>query len=738
VLSDARAETPSGGVRVEDVSKVYRRGTEEVHALRNVTLDLEPGTLTVVLGPSGGGKSTLLHLLGGMDRPTSGSVTAWGRRLDTLSPGELSAYRRQGVGFVFQSFHLLPSLTAWQNVELPLMLAGVARAERQSRARKLLEAVGLGDRLHHKPGQLSGGQLQRVAIARALALDPPLILADEPTGNLDTVVGREIVDLLKKLAHEEGRTVVVVTHNEEIAAEADRVVRLRDGRVVDDVRRSQGSGRNWSLRRVQALKPWDLVGMALGSVGRQATRAVLTGLGVAVGIGAMVLLMGLGAGIEAGALRSVNALGPLTAITVTPVSATRSGGLFGPSVATGAATPLTPAAVRRFKALPGVRAAYPSPAVVATVAVGPRSTTAAFLTLPPRRDFSIPDLLPQLAAGHYPVGPHALLLPGGLTAALFGTRSARAVVGRTVTLTPGAAAASVVGGATGVQAVTAPPTRFTIAGVTEAGADSAGYVPFPTAMAWLTRSAGHSGVTYPSVTVIARSADQVNRIARQIRRMGYGAETLGSVVHTVEQGFSAIETGLGAVGGISLVVAGLMIGVVTSMAVLQRRREIGILRALGATRTQVAGLFLTEAACIGLGGAVIGVALGDGVRSSTARPTRSAAASSFFPLGWCCWGLASGSWWDCWRRWCRPRTPPTCTRWTRCGRTDHRSVFGQRFALGVKEAVQARHLVEQGRPALQDAGRPFPYLPPFHRREPLKSGPGTEHGKVKRLSAPGG
>ena len=218
-------------VRTVGLARRYKMGDTFVDALRSVDLELGRGEFVALVGPSGSGKSTVLNLIGGLDRPTDGEVWIDGMELSGSDEKTLTRHRRQRVGFVFQSFNLLPRLTAEENVALPLMFGGMPEKERRARARELLERVGLGERLTHRPTQLSGGEQQRVAIARALVGQPALLLADEPTGNLDTTTGVEIMRLLKDLNQEHGLTLLVVTHDPEVAAFADRVVRLRDGQV---------------------------------------------------------------------------------------------------------------------------------------------------------------------------------------------------------------------------------------------------------------------------------------------------------------------------------------------------------------------------------------------------------------------------------------------------------------------------------------------------------------------------
>ena len=221
-------------VRTEQLTRRYVMGESVVTALEDVTLTIDEGQCASIMGPSGSGKSTLLHLLGGLDRPTSGQILFRGRRLAELSGDELAEYRRTGVGFVFQSFNLVPTLTAAGNVELPMTLAGVSKGERQKRAAELLERVGLTGRAGHRPSQLSGGEQQRVAVARALVNDPPMILADEPTGNLDSKTSKEILDLIRGL---EGKAIIIVTHDLELARNfASRTIRMLDGKVEADER----------------------------------------------------------------------------------------------------------------------------------------------------------------------------------------------------------------------------------------------------------------------------------------------------------------------------------------------------------------------------------------------------------------------------------------------------------------------------------------------------------------------
>ncbi len=229
-------------IRLLNVYKIYRVGQIDVPALKDINMEIRRGEYVAVMGPSGSGKSTLMNLIGCLDTPTSGEYYLDGVNVSELTDDELAHIRNRQIGFVFQTFNLLPRANAFRNVELPLIYAGVSPGKRREKAIATLEAVGLGDRADHKPSELSGGQRQRVAIARALINDPSIILADEPTGNLDSATGEEILRLFEQL-HNDGNTIIVVTHEESIAARAVRVIRLLDGKIISDTRnRVKSSG----------------------------------------------------------------------------------------------------------------------------------------------------------------------------------------------------------------------------------------------------------------------------------------------------------------------------------------------------------------------------------------------------------------------------------------------------------------------------------------------------------------
>jgi putative ABC transport system ATP-binding protein len=223
-------------IHAEDLWRTYQMGSEEIHALRGVSFDIQPGEYVAVMGPSGSGKSTLMNLIGCLDTPSKGKYVLRGKVVSEMNDDELAAIRNREIGFVFQTFNLLPRATALHNVELPLVYAGVPKEKRIELAKKSIAMVDLAERMMHKPNELSGGQRQRVAIARALVMNPSILLADEPTGNLDSATGEEIMKLFERL-HEQGHTIILVTHERDIADHAHRTIFIRDGKIESDERR---------------------------------------------------------------------------------------------------------------------------------------------------------------------------------------------------------------------------------------------------------------------------------------------------------------------------------------------------------------------------------------------------------------------------------------------------------------------------------------------------------------------
>lgn len=613
--------TPTGSAPLElsHIHKTYQQGDEQVEALKDVSFSLRAGTLVVILGPSGCGKSTLLHIMGGMDRASGGQVLVSGRDISSWSSDELSKYRRSDVGFVFQSYNLLPTQTAAENVMMPLWVAGCPKAERLEKALDLLQRVGLEGQAAKRVNHMSGGQAQRVAIARALAGDPRLVLADEPTGNLDSLTGTEVMGLLQSMAHEDGRCVVVVTHNEEFTLFADRVIRIRDGEIrSDEATAGDGGGLDEGDRSQDSMpgevaargnvKLGALLRMAWRNQASRKARGVLTAAGIAIGVALTVLLVGIGVGIKSTVVASVSSFGPLTMIDVSPPAP--SSALGGPGSSPPPGTTIGAHKLAVLAHMTQTRAAYVDPTFVDRATVGRASAAVAIATLPPARIRSVPGILPQLTAGTLPAGSGQVALPRKVAATLAGSsRSAAGLVGKTVTLVSEGEMGPVLGGAGSVNSPVGKPPVLTLVvkGIVKG---PTGFVTLPTATSWMASfQPPGQPPRYPGLAVVAKSVSGVSPIVAKARHMDLTVVSLEQTVKSISNGFKVIETALGAIGAIALVVAGLMIGVVMSMSVLERRREIGVLRAIGARRRDVSRLFLLQALLIGAAGGLAGVGL---------------------------------------------------------------------------------------------------------------------------------
>jgi len=353
-------------IKLVDICRQYHLGSTDVNALNNINLEISQGEFVALVGPSGSGKSTLLNLLGGLDRPTSGEIIVQENSLQQATEKELTAHRRYNVGFVFQSFNLLPTLTALENVALPLMLSGVGLTERSARAGELLKRVGLGHRLDHRPMEMSGGEQQRAAIARALVNNPKFVLADELTGNLDTSTGADVMSLLRELNTERGVTLIIVTHNPEVAAYADRIVHLRDGEISDvEIKNAVPTNLEVEITRVSqtsleldgGLSFKDLTRTAFENLRRRPVRNILTAAGILIGIITLVAMVSFGVGVQNEVNRNFEAIG-LENVFVSPSFPEQEGSL-DPFGLRQPEQPLTPDIVSQFRNMPEVGSVTP-------------------------------------------------------------------------------------------------------------------------------------------------------------------------------------------------------------------------------------------------------------------------------------------------------------------------------------------------------------------------------------------
>ncbi|MGA1858879.1 MacB family efflux pump subunit [Azospirillum sp. 11R-A] len=581
---------------LEDIRKTYATGGGvAVEVLRGVSLTVGAGEFVAIVGSSGSGKSTLMNILGGLDRPTSGSYRVNGRDVSELEGDERAALRRDGFGFVFQHYHLIPGTSALENVEMPGRYAGLPAAVRESRAAALLGRLGLAERRHHRPNQLSGGQQQRVSIARALMNGAPVILADEPTGALDSASGAEVVALLRELAAE-GRTIVLITHDRKVAEAADRVVEMRDGRIVSDSgrRASTAAPAPAPAERHTPASVWTSAGeaftAALRSLGANGFRTALTLLGIVIGVASVIALLAIGEGAKRAVMARVGALG----VNLVYVLA----GSGDPRLPT---TPLTEADGEAILRLPNVESVMPyldMPVMVRYRNIDHRTSglaTSASLPLTHRWPVALGSFF---TAADERAGAAVAVLGHNVAKRLF--PNGESPLGRHV------------------QVNNIP---FQVTGVMGQKGDLTGsqdtddwvFVPLSTGVQRL--------VGKPDLQLILVSVHTVGRIAetrdaiKALMTKRHGQEDfqirdVTARIRTATETQDTMTLLLGSAAVVTLLVGGIGVMNIMLVSVTERTREIGIRMAAGARAADIERQFLMEAALVaGLGG-LVGVALG--------------------------------------------------------------------------------------------------------------------------------
>lgn len=613
-LLRATSQMMSESIRLSALDRHFQRGDTVVKALRGLDLTIEQGEFIALVGPSGSGKSTLLNLLGGLDRPTAGELWLNGLPLHDAKAEERTRHRKERVGFVFQSFNLLPRLTALENVAVPLTLAGVPRASREEKARVLLERMGLADRLDHFPAEMSGGEQQRTAMARALIHQPDLILADEPTGNLDSVTGESIMNLLRELNREQGITLVVVTHDQNVADYAGRIVRLRDGQIVAvEERRQKSINPEPAVAEHNETRPGnsgsltfrDTVQSAVRNLGRRPVRNVLTAGGVLIGIITLVAMVSFGVGVQREVQRNFETVG-LENLFVTPQFEEADG--FDPFSQPEPRTPLTPDLVAQIAAIEDVASVTPSLSLPRgmdiELALGDRSlpvrvvdgATGPFRFGPPGRSTILAgsDLNAQESG--------ALLVAGLADQLLAADQTYEDLIGRPVILTltlPRGEAADFASVIVGVQDGFA--TRSLDLGLEERVAMRAWWFDDPDFL----QTDG-----YDQLIVQAADLATVPAVTAAIEELDLNVQSLEAILDVANQVLALLQALLGSVGALALLVAALGVANTMMMAIYERTREIGVLKALGGSAGEIRQLFTIEAGLIGLIGGISGLILG--------------------------------------------------------------------------------------------------------------------------------
>ena len=580
------------------VGRRYASGEAEVVALDEVTLDIAAGEFVAIIGQSGSGKSTLMNILGCLDRPTSGRYEVLGIDVATLDADALAALRRDAFGFVFQRYNLLSDANAAENVEIPAAYAGLSRHARHARAMQLLTRLGLGDRALHRPTQLSGGQQQRVAIARALMNDAPVLLADEPTGALDSHSGAEVLALLAQL-HAEGRTIVLITHEAGVAAHAERVIELHDGRVVRDERRQQIGVAGRTPRTLGAARPGALLAelgeaikMAARSMRSNLFRTALTLLGVVIGVAAVVAMLAIGAGSKQDVLDRIAAMGS-NQLSIRPgAPGVRGGG----DVAT-----LTLADAEAIQAVPNVTIVSPERSMGQILRAGNRDYRS-----------TVQGVWPVFATlRDWKTGQGSFITDDDLRG-----YAPVAVLGQTVATNLFPDDADPVG-----KSVLIRNVPFEVIGVlAPKGAagwggdqDDVALVPLSTGTMRLFGQPFLGGITVKvgDGERIAETEAEINALlVERHRTIDFQVRNTASLQEAVTATSDTLTALLGSVAAISLIVGGIGVMNIMLVSVTERTREIGIRMATGARRRDILLQFNTEALVVCGSGGLIGVALG--------------------------------------------------------------------------------------------------------------------------------
>ena len=592
-MSDSRSRPV---LKLEHSSRHYQSGDSVVKALDDVSLEIHAGEFVAIMGQSGSGKSTLMNIVGCLDRATAGTYHVLGKDVSVLTSDELAALRRETFGFVFQRYNLLATASAEENVEMPAIYAGMNKAARRVRAKDLLARLGLGDRGDHRPSQLSGGQQQRVAIARALMNDPPVILADEPTGALDSRSGHDVMELLKAL-HAEGRTIILITHDEKVASHAKRIIRIQDGHILDDTGASEVSAAPTKTVDLDAAasvstEGFEAMTTALRALRVNIFRTSLTLLGIVIGVAAVITMLAVGNGSKEKVLQQISAMGT-NILSVRPGAAgIRSSG----DIAT-----LTLEDVAAVRGLPNIEAAVAERSTRKTLRNGNIDYATTINGVSP--GFTI--------ARDWNVDEGTFFTERDLT-----SYAPVLVLGQTVVKTLFPSGESPVG-----KYVLVGNIPFEVIGTLSAkGAapwgqdqDDAVFAPITTT---LVRLVGSSYLG--SMTVKVEDVKQVDETGNEItallaRRHGtedFNVRNTASILEMATATQNTLTILLGAVAAISLLVGGIGVMNIMLVSVTERTREIGIRMATGARMRDIMIQFNTEAAVVCTIGGVLGVLTG--------------------------------------------------------------------------------------------------------------------------------
>ena len=601
-------------LELRDIQKSYYLGKEEFPVLKGINLDFELGEFVSILGESGGGKSTLMNIIGGLDREFEGSVTNNGQLLDHKQEKQLDEYRRGTIGYIYQSYNLISHLSVLENVMVSLEMTPLSQAEKVKHATSLLERVGLAEQIKKHPNQLSGGQKQRVAIARALASDPQVIIADEPTGALDSENTADVLRILDEIAAE-GRLVIAVTHSQEVAEHGTRIVHLTDGQIDDDqrLREAYDVPENDNRMTDRPLPASASYRNAYKHLTFSFWRNSLIMLGTAIGLFAVMLFSGLGNGVKAYIDDQVNSLANPTAITVTrhQDDEDENSGIGQASAGGGAADiekqMISDDQMKQIKHVKGAKNVQPGYQLS-----GVKSKLQdQDYNLGTVQTWSATYQKKLVKAGHVP-GKNEILVDKKTVAKKFNTKDWQSIIGKTMTVSW-----------TTVKEDGRTPVNITkdlkVSGVIDADkAGTANVVNYRTVRSAYKEAGAPTNAMFATVRVanpddVKPFQKAINKLKNDDNKRLYSAITVGSILDTINTIVTLATNVLAAIAAISLIVSALMIIVTMFMSVSERTKEIGILRALGESKKDIRRLFTSESLLIGMASFVLSVVLAYGI-----------------------------------------------------------------------------------------------------------------------------
>lgn len=571
-------------IELSNISKFYSSGDNKVEVLRNISIQFDKGEFVSILGPSGCGKSTLLNLLGGLDTPSKGELIIEGVNVSGYSENDWTTYRKNKVGFIFQSFNLIPHLTVVENVEIAMTLTGIPKKERNKKSIELLKSVGLEQKIDSDVKNLSGGQKQRVAIARALANDPDILLADEPTGALDTETSLQIMNILNELKNE-GKTIIFVTHDKDLAMKSDRIIQMKDGIIISDDNQTKTKkifNQQDKVNKSKSMSFKTSFKLAINNLKQKKWRTGLTAFGASIGIGGIAIMVGLGIGIQNKVESEVDKISDDRVISVTKADEKS----------------FSTKEINELKQLTNVSSVTASYLFFSEIQFDDKSLTTSFSTLKLKR-YNKQFEQNEITNGRLPSDNEK-----GIVLSEKNVKSLNTTVDKVLNKD---VEVNLQLSSDDGSFNTTVKDKLKVVGISKDGpfGFEVAYLPEKLATKYATTSAGNDSTT--SLTVSVQSADQINKVKKKIENLGHTASSDTEQLDKINDYFKMAQVGLGSLAGVSLIVSSIMIGIVLYISVLERTREIGILRAIGARKADIRRLFLSEAAVIGLSAGVIGV-----------------------------------------------------------------------------------------------------------------------------------